>query len=498
MYPLKIIRPIGKYRLNQQVHFDDFLTDLCSNNLHICCFIGDNPKRAFARFGKAHASYFPCEYCEAMGQLLHNEDKGLKIKKACLQRQKNIVLRKISEARESNDEDEVQTLTSVLKSVNDSIKNMNKKHNNIVWPASTQNGSPRTTEKVLAIVEKIENNDILSHEEAKGISGRSLLLDIPYFNYVDDSPVEYLHSVCLGVVKRTTELTFNVGENRQRNTTRKLSLASSFNALMAQILSPREFSRRARCLDFAVMKGQEFRNLILFFFILVIDCIEEAAQERRLWLLLAYMIRLCVLPNNEYETVDSSVLKYCGEQFYKLYEQLFNVRNCTYNTHVVLSHLKKIRVHGPLTTTSAFGFESFYGEMRHSFVPGTLSPLKQILQKVLIKRTIGTHCCKPSIYYSTKETAYESNCYIYTFLQNEYSFFKINSINENTFECFKVGKYQAHFPETPTLNWAKVGVFQAGGISEETSIIDRRNVAGKIIRVKNYFLTCPNNVLEEK
>ena len=498
VYPLVLIRPIGKYRLDQQVYFDKFLTDICSNGLHICCFIGDNPKRAFARFSKAHASYFPCEYCESQGQLLHNEDNALKVKKACLQRQKNILLKKIVDAREQNSEQEVRTLTAILKSINDSIKNLNRKNNNIVWPSSTQNGCARTTEKVLAIVERIENDDILSHQEAKGIVGRSLLLDIPYFNFVDDVVVEYLHCVCIGVVKRMVELTFDVGETRQRNTNRKLSSASKFNALMAQVKVFREFSRRARNLDFSVMKGQEFPNIICFFFILVIDCIEKDAKERRLWLLLAYMIRLCVIPDDEHQTVESNVLDYCSKHFYKLYEQLFNARNCTYNTHSAASHLGKVRVHGPLTVTSAFGFESFYGEMRHSFVPGTTSPLKQVMEKILLKRAIGPHCCKASIFFSPKDTAYESNCYIYTFSNKEYSFFKIVSINENSLECLKVGKYQTSFPETPTLNWAKVGVFAAGGISEEIAIIEKENVAGKVIRVKNYFLTCPNNVLEEK
>ena len=466
--------------------------------MHICCFIGDNPKRAFARLSKAHASYFPCEYCESQGQLLHNEDSALKVRKACLQRQKNIVLQKIADAREQNLGEEVSTLTAVLKSINESIKNLNRKNNHIVWPSSTQNGSPRTREKILDIIDKIENNDILSHEEAKGIAGRSLLLDIPYFNYVDDVVVEYLHCVCIGVVKKMVELTFDVGETRQRNTKRKLSSASKFNALMAQVKVFREFSRRARSLDFSVMKGQEFRNIICFFFILVLDCIEITAKERRLWLLLAYMIRLSILPDEEYNSADSNDLDYCGKHFYNLYEKLFNARNCTYNTHTASSHLRKVRVHGPLTETSAFGFESFYGEMRNSFVPGTTAPLKQVMQKILLKRAIAPHCCKATIFFSPKETAYESNCYVYTFSDNEYFFYKIVSMNEESLECCKVGKYHTSFPETPTLDWAKIGVFAAGGISDEIEIIEKKNVAGKVIRVKNYFLTCPNNVLVEK
>ena len=392
----------------------------------------------------------------------------------------------------------MKVLKLVQKSVNDAIKTINKSNNNIVWPASTINGPERTKEKVLEIVEKIENGDILNIDEAKGVVGRSLLLDIPYFKFVFHVPAEYLHSVCLGVVKRTVSLTFNVGESKPRNTARKLSSVEQFNSLMSKMKGPREFSRRARNLDFSVMKGQEFRNLVLFYFPLIIECIEETAKERRLWLLLAYLVRACILPNNEYDLIDVAVLRYCGKQFYELYEKLFHARNCTLYTHTVSCHLPEVRVNGPLTETSAFGFESFYGELRHSFTPGTMSPLKQIMQKVLLKRSTASHSCKAPIYYSPKDTQLECNSLVYTFSNNEYQFYQIISVQNNILECYKVGKYEKSFPETPTLNWAKVGVFEVGGISDEKVEIVIDNIAGKIIKVNDLFITCPNNILEEK
>lgn len=157
-----------------------------------------------------------------------------------------------------------------------------------------------------------------------------------------------------------------------------------------------------------------------------------------------------------------------------------------------------MRVHGPPTATSAFGFESFYGEMRHAFVPRTISPLKQIMSKILMKRIIAPHCCKPTIFYSPNESAMESNCYIYTFINRAYQFYKITEINDTSMECFKVGKYPKSFPETPTLNWSNIGVFEAGGISDEVVTVDKNDVAGKVLRVDNLFITCPLNVLEEK
>lgn len=231
---------------------------------------------------------------------------------------------------------------------------------------------------------------------------------------MNDMPVEYLHGFCLGVVKRQVILTFNVGEIRQRNTTRRLSSASDFNNKMSKIKVFRECSRRARNLDISVLKGQEYRNIIILFFPIVIDCIPKQSKERRLWLLLAYLVRVCILPENEYNRTDKDVMQYCGNQFYDLFEKMFHARNCSYYVHMIGSHMPEIRASGPLTLTSAFGFESFYGELRNSFTPGTSSPLKQILEKVMLKRSISAHCCEASIFFSPKDSNQESNSLVYT------------------------------------------------------------------------------------
>ena len=498
IYPLQIIRPIGKYRVDNQQYLDDFLSDVCANDLKIKDFIGDNPKRSEVRLCKSHSAYYPCEYCESKGSVLSVLDRELSIRKKKLHEQKNKIIQQITEAEANNNVREIDTLKSVLTGVNEAIKNINRKNNNIVWPASTKNGPKRTVQKVLEILDKIENGDILSMDESKGIMGRSLLLDIPYFHFINDITVEYLHGVCLGVVRKTIVLTFNVGEIRQRNTTRKLSSVNDFNQLMSQVKVVREYSRRSRNLDLSVMKGQEYRNIIIVFFPLIINCIEPNAKERRLWLLLAYSIRACVLPDVEFNNIDISVIDYCGKHFYNLFESLFHSRNCSYYVHVVGSHMPQIRSKGPLTATSAFGFESFYGEMRHSFTPRTNSPLKQIMENILLKRSISHHCCQSTIYFSPNDSPMESNSLIYTFFENEYQFHKIKSIDDNVMECYKLGKYPTSFPETPTLNWGKIGVFQAGGISEETTLIMKENVAGKVLQVNDLFLTCPNNVLLEK
>lgn len=137
----------------------------------------------------------------------------------------------------------------------------------LTWPPQTMNGRPRTITAIHRIVNSIEEDDgELTSDYVKGIKGRSVFLDQPNFDYILDIPTEYLHLVCLGIVKRMLELTYKIGKKRPRVTKRKRSNPQLFNDLISCVQVVREFSRRVRNLDTSVLKAQEYRNILLFFF----------------------------------------------------------------------------------------------------------------------------------------------------------------------------------------------------------------------------------------
>lgn len=497
VYPHTITRPVNKYKIDYKQYLKDFIHDLRENRCRITCFVGDNPKRALAKYVLSHSSLFPCEYCFSRGTSYSIGEQQQENKKRDIQKQITVLSEKIDSLNEE-DVDEIQTLTAVKECLISNLKEASKKKTKVVWPFSSRDGEARTKEKIMSIVNALET-DTLSKEDAKGIVGRSPLLDIDYFDFTLDNPAEYLHSVCLGVGKRLVELTFNVGISRPRITKRKLTCPSVLSKLICNIKVVSEFSRRARALDFAVWKAQEYRNLILFMYPLIIDSLEKSAKERKLWLWFAYMIRACILPTQEFQLSHMEEIEYCCAQFYKLYEELFGPQNCTYNTHVVLSHLLKIRNHGPLTMTSAFGFEHFYGEIRRSFTPGTVSPLKQIMQKIYISRTLTKHRCNPQIIFKKKETALECDTLIYTYNHQMYKFFQIVDIHENDLTCVKIRTSPSvRYKETPTLKWERVGHFKLEEITDEIVRIKPETIAGKAIKINECLITCPINVLDEK
>ena len=91
---------------------------------------------------------------------------------------------------------------------------------------------------------------------------------------------------------------------------------------------PREFSRRCRKLDLSVLKAQELRNIVLFYFPYVIASLSEN-KEKKLWLLLSFSIRAAILPLKEIN-FDIEIISQYMSEFYTLYEEMYGPRNCTY------------------------------------------------------------------------------------------------------------------------------------------------------------------------
>lgn len=215
--------------------------------------------------------------------------------------------------------------------------------------------------------------------------------------------------------------------------------------------------------------------------------------------MLAFMTRACIIPENKFEGVNINSVKYCQKTFYTMYEHLFGERNCTYSIHVYISHLLQIRAKGPLPETSAFRFESFYGELRNSFQPGTNSVVKQMFEKVMLRRILSKHICEENIYLRVKDTPTECNSLIYVYESGVHLIYKIQKIEENgNLICNQLGNHDVEFPTTNMLNWSSVGVYRKGGLSSIDVNVSKKNVCGKVLKVGKYLITCPISILREK
>ena len=512
-----MIRPINKYKYDEQNEILNVLNDIFENSIIITCVICDNPKRAIIRCALCHSSTYACEYCEASAVLVQDvlltstQDsikKKYELRKKSLQNTIEFLTESpgTSESKERDNkkiEELIKVINNLKKEEQEELKRLSLRKK-LTWPHSTMNGTLRTRDLIRYVVAKIERNEDLDKHEKKGFKGSSHLLHIENFHFINDIPAEYMHSNCLGVVKRMIELTFDVGETRTKVSKRKLSDVSLFNALIKAVQVVREFSRRCRNLDLSTIKAQEYRNIILFFFMIIVKCIDSNfPKEKMIWLYLAYIIRACILPNAEFHCIDVNHIKRACNKFYSLYEKSFGPTNCTYSVHITISHVLRIRGNEPLTERSAFKFESFYSEMKNLYHPGSQAPLKQVLQNTMIKRSLESHSCSKPVKYDcvkVPNSGLENNSMIYIFNERkEHEFYNIVHINEdNTFECTKQGRFEYKCPLTPEINWSSVGVYKVGPCSSTMKTIKKSEIHGKVLKVHEHLITCPLNILKEQ
>ena len=262
-----------------------------------------------------------------------------------------------------------------------------------------------------------------------------------------------------------------------------------------------EFGRRGRKLDFKVMKGEEFRNLSLFFFPLILNSIpkQHGWNERKIWLFFSFQFRALVLPNDEFENVSSNEISNANEKFLILFEGVFGVSNASYNVHMIC-HLQQIRKRGPLTETSTFPHESYYGEMRNSYVTGTSSTGKQLLTNAYLKRQLPHTTCRKNLRFRAKETSKTCDKYIYTYENGNYKFYVIKEIDEDgNFCCHRIGKrlFKPEETESEPLRWETVGVFKLSAITDQEKKFKKKEIKGKAMIVDDLIMTCPSNVLQE-
>ena len=146
------------------------------------------------------------------------------------------------------------------------------------------------------------------------------------------------------------------------------------------------------------------------------------------------------------------------------------------------------------------------------YVPGTMSTTKQVLQNCFMKRAVEHHACDKTIFYDVEKTpvqgkpfipGLENNSLIYVTDEdnnhNMYQIIELEKENNNVFTCVKQGKFKFTTTLIPNINWSQVGVYKLGPTcKEEHHFISREDICGKVLKIDNYLMTCPLNVLQEK
>ncbi|XP_042144299.1 uncharacterized protein LOC121834650 [Ixodes scapularis] len=196
---------------------------------------------------------------------------------------------------------------------------------------------------------------------------------------VSQFPLDYMHLVCLGVMRRLLLHYWVRGRPHRSKLPPRAQTSISTMLMKLQRHTPREMARKPRSLhELERWKATELRNFLLYFGPAVLkDHMEKRYYQHFLKLSIAVSIlsspRLC------HEEIDSA--EKLLEEFVSDAGDLYGEGIYVYNIHSLLHLTADVRRFGHLDSFSAFRFENFLGQLKRD-LKSPNRPLQQIVKRL--------------------------------------------------------------------------------------------------------------------
>lgn len=213
--------------------------------------------------------------------------------------------------------------------------------------------------------------------QVKHHNGNSVLENLP-IDMVNAFPFEYMHLICLGVMRKLLLLWIKGKPGPYKLHKRSIDTLSSLHCELAKAL-PIEFGRKSRSLwEIDRWKASELRTFLLYTGPIIL-CNVIKVEQYNLFLNLSVAVRILAMPHQKAEMIDyaESLLIYFVAQF----KTLFGKVNLSYNVHGLLHLARDVRQHGHLDQFSAFKFENYLGQLK-KIVRSPNLPLQQVHRRL--------------------------------------------------------------------------------------------------------------------
>ncbi|XP_065213071.1 uncharacterized protein LOC135840511 isoform X1 [Planococcus citri] len=224
------------------------------------------------------------------------------------------------------------------------------------------NASKRTRDDF----EKCENNPFCHT--------RSLLMDVPNFDPINMVPYDYMHLLCLGIMKKLIELWMQSIPRISRRVLKKTPKDILNNRLKTVAnFCPVEFVRHPRSIDeYKRWKATEFRTFLLYYGTAVLIGVLPTEKLKH-FQHLQFAIRL--LFKNKIDRAQEIIQK-----FVSTFSTLYHKSLINHNLHGLIHFAEDCRVFGSPDSFSAFPFENFLSVIKKLFRSGN-APLMQIINR---------------------------------------------------------------------------------------------------------------------
>lgn len=204
------------------------------------------------------------------------------------------------------------------------------------------------------------------------------------FKMVTQFPLDYMHLICLGVMKRLLKFWIKGIKGIKLRSSEINRLSAHLKSLIPHI--PREFARKPRGIDeLDRWKATEFRLFLLYTSLAIVWSYLPEDYCRHFYVLHCAIFILCNVTDCKYNNEYSKELLVHFVQVFKI---LYGEEYVTYNVHNLIHLPEDVKIHGCLDMFSGFPFENYLQHLKR-ILRKSAQPLEQ-LQRRLIEKSLST------------------------------------------------------------------------------------------------------------
>ncbi|KAK6186492.1 hypothetical protein SNE40_008521 [Patella caerulea] len=202
---------------------------------------------------------------------------------------------------------------------------------------------------------------------------------------VTQFPLDYMHLVCLGVVRKLLSIWLkgSLSVRFSSHIVRKVS----DNLINYRPHLPREFARKGRSLqEMDRWKATEFRTFLLYTGPVALKCKEIPDVVLGNFTMLH--VAITILCSSDLSPAKCDYAEQLLISFVQHFAEMYGKHLVSYNVHCLIHLANDVRLYGPLDQFSAFPFENFLKSIKRLLRTPTC-PLQQVVRRLKEKKGIS-------------------------------------------------------------------------------------------------------------
>lgn len=210
-------------------------------------------------------------------------------------------------------------------------------------------------------------------------NGHTILTKIPKLGLVSRIAIDYMHLVCLGVVKLLITIwIFNAPLKKRLTIPQQNQLQNAMDEIHKVL--PSCFNKPMDILKVAKWKAHDFRQFLLYTGPVVLKGL-LCAEFYNNFVTLSLAIRILVCPSMCRKESNLDYAQSLTTLFVKQFRKLYGDKSMTHNIHCLLHLTDDVRKFGSLDEFGAFKFENYIGKITKLLRKGE-KPLQQIARRL--------------------------------------------------------------------------------------------------------------------